>query len=315
MIAPQAAHLIEKWIAYQRAVLGHSPKTLVAYERDVASAFAFFQSYFAAAISLDAISQISTRDLRAWMAEERRAGVSSRSLARKLSSIKSFYRWLAQSHPIDPTQVLSMRAPRFKRSLPRAVSKEAVEDILAAASNSHDISWIAARNLAVLTLLYGTGMRISEALSLTGAQKELGEVLRIKGKGGKVRNLPILPIAAQAVANYAALCPYPLNDETPLFRGARGGALQPSIVRRATAELRQQLGLPEGTTPHALRHSFATHLMNAGGDLRIIQELLGHHSLSSTQIYTKVDEARLFEVFQRAHPQGNNLGAHSTDEV
>jgi integrase/recombinase XerC len=204
----------------------------------------------------------------------------------------------------DATAVLATRAPRFRRKLPRPLTEDGAMTMLAAVGDDAREDWIAARDIAVVTLLYACGLRISEALGLTGAALPLGESLRIVGKGGKERLVPVLPAARAAIARYAALCPFDLGRDGPLFRGARGGPLSPRLVQGAMERARLRLGLPATATPHALRHSFATHLLSAGGDLRAIQALLGHASLATTQGYTGVDAARLMEVYRSAHPRG-----------
>jgi len=199
--------------------------------------------------------------------------------------------------------VLSARAPKFQRKLPRPLAPEAAKDMIDTVSAQSRSDWHGARDAAVITLLYGCGLRISEALSLTAAALPLGETLRITGKGNKERIVPVLPVARQAVALYARLCPYDLAPKEPLFRGARGGKLNPRHMQKVTEAARLQLGLPSSATPHAMRHSFATHLLNAGGDLRTIQELLGHASLSTTQAYTAVDQVHLMRVYEDCHPK------------
>ena len=196
-----------------------------------------------------------------------------------------------------------MRSPKFTRKLPRPLAIDAAHELIDHVEGQARVPWVAARDVAVLTLLWGCGLRISEALGLTGSQVPLGASLRIRGKGGKERIVPVLPAAREAVDAYVALCPYRADPETPLFRGIRGGALNPRSVSQVMAEARMQLGLPATVTPHAMRHSFATHLLDAGGDLRAIQELLGHASLSTTQAYTAVDTARLMDVYNKAHPK------------
>jgi integrase/recombinase XerC len=237
------------------------------------------------------------------MASERARGLSARSLARALSAVKGFTAWAADRSGADATTVLSTRGPKVRRKLPRPLSEDAAAAILPGIGEDAREDWIAARDSAVLTLLYGLGLRISEALSLTGADHPLPPVLRITGKGGKTRLVPVIPPAAQAVAAYVALCPHDLLPEAPLFRGMRGGPVNPRLIQSAMERARLRLGLPASATPHALRHSFATHLLSAGGDLRAIQELLGHASLSTTQAYTAVDPARLMEVYEKAHPR------------
>ena len=241
--------------------------------------------------------------MRSWMASERGRDVGARSLARKLSAVKSFYRWLSEREGFEPTAVLATRSPRFQRKLPRPLSPEAAQEVLETVEMQHDTPWISARDQAVVTLLYGCGLRISEALGLCGRDLPLEDVLRIIGKGGKERVVPVMPAVRQAMAHYVDLCPHPQGDDLPVFRGQRGGKLNPRLVQKLIENVRLQLGLPASATPHAMRHSFATHLLNAGGDLRAIQELLGHASLSTTQAYTAVDTARLMEVYQAAHPK------------
>ena len=241
--------------------------------------------------------------MRAWMAQERARGLSSRSLARALSSVKSFARWLADHDGVEVTAILATRAPRAGRKLPRPLSEDAARAMLETAPAQAAEPWIAARDTAVLTLLYGCGLRISEALGLSADVLPLGDTLRIAGKGGKERVVPVLAAGRTAVAAYARLCPHDLAPGTPLFRGQRGGRLNARLVSRAMERARMQLGLPASATPHALRHSFATHLLDAGADLRAIQDLLGHASLATTEGYTAVDTARLMEVYAASHPK------------
>jgi integrase/recombinase XerC len=237
------------------------------------------------------------------MAEERGRGLSPRSLARALSAVKGFTAWAADRTGTDATTVLSARGPKFRRKLPRPLSEDGAAAILTDIGSDAREDWIAARDTAIATLLYGLGLRISEALSLTGGDHPLPQTLRITGKGGKTRPVPVIPAAAEAVADYVRLCPFDLAPGDPLFRGARGGPVNPRLIQAAMERARLRLGLPATATPHALRHSFATHLLSAGGDLRAIQELLGHASLSTTQTYTAVDAARLMEVYEKAHPR------------
>ena len=237
------------------------------------------------------------------MAQERARGLSARSLARALSAVKGFTAWAADRTGHDATTVLSARSPKFRRKLPRPLSEDSAAAVLSDIGEDAREDWIAARDTAIATLLYGLGLRISEALSLTGADHPLPATLRITGKGGKTRLVPVIPAAGEAIADYVALCPHDLRPDEALFRGARGGAVNPRLIQGAMERARLRLGLPATATPHALRHSFATHLLSAGGDLRAIQELLGHASLSTTQAYTAVDAARLMEVYEKAHPR------------
>ncbi|MCK0168014.1 tyrosine recombinase XerC [Jannaschia sp. S6380] len=303
-ISPGARDALTAWLDRLRGVEGAAANTVSAYGRDVAAILAFMAAHRGGPMGLAEIGRITTSDLRAWMAGERRRGNGPRSVARRLSALKSFIRWLSEREGFDPTAVLSARAPRFRKPLPRPLPRAAAQDLIATVGALHPTSWIAARDLAVVTLLYGCGLRISEGLSLTGRDAPLCDTLRIRGKGGKVRLVPVLPVAREAVDRYLSLCPHAVEPDAPLFRGARGGALNPRLIAGVMARARMQLGLPATATPHAMRHSFATHLLEAGGDLRAIQELLGHASLSTTQAYTAVDTVHLMETYARAHPHG-----------
>lgn len=277
--------------------------TLTAYRHDITEFLAFLSDHNGGSGGLGAIATLSQSDLRAWMAHARARGLSARSLARALSAVKTFVAWVADREGVDSTTILSARGPKYHRKLPRPLTVEGALDMIGRVGDQASEDWIAARDIAVLTLLYGCGLRISEALGLTGAALPLPDILRIRGKGDKERLVPTLPAAAEAVARYGALCPFDLNRTDALFRGARGGPLNPRLIALVMEKARMQLGLPSSATPHAMRHSFATHLLSAGGDLRAIQELLGHASLSTTQAYTAVDAARLMEVYEAAHPR------------
>jgi len=302
-ISPALTAALGQWLDHERALAGAAANTLKAYQADLLGFLAFMTQHHGGAQGLAPLAQISLGDMRAWMAHERGRGVAARSLARSLSAVKSFYRWLAVREGFEPTAVLSTRAPKFQPKLPRPLSTSAASDMIDRVGLQAREPWVAARDAAVITLLYGCGLRISEALSLTGADAPLPAVLRITGKGGKERIVPVLDIARDAVSGYLRLCPYELTPTAPLFRAMRGGALAPRAIQKVVEQARLQLGLPATATPHALRHSFATHLMAAGGDLRSIQELLGHASLSTTQAYTAVDAAQLMAVYDRAHPK------------
>jgi integrase/recombinase XerC len=303
MISPALSDALDRWLDHRRALGGAAENTIAAYRRDVLSFLAFMSRHHGAAQGLAPIARITVSDMRAWMAHERGRGIAARSLARALSAVKGFYRWLADREGLDPSAVLATRAPKPRTRLPRPLAPEAARRMLDQVELQATEPWIAARDTAVVTLLYGCGLRISEALSLTGGDAPLGQSLRIRGKGGKDRLVPVLAAARDAVAAYTAICPHRLAPGAPLFRGQRGGALSPRAIQKVTEQARLQLGLPATATPHALRHSFATHLLSAGGDLRTIQDLLGHASLSTTQTYTAVDTARLMEVYDRAHPR------------
>ncbi|WP_292287453.1 tyrosine recombinase XerC [Marivita sp.] len=302
-IYPAARDALEGWLASSRALNGTSENTLTAYRCDVLDFIAFMTHYKGEAQGLAPLARITVPDMRAWMARTRSEGASARSLARKLSAVKSFYRWLAERESFEPTAVLSTRAPKFEKKLPRPLNEDAARAMIDTVGEQSRKGWVGARDMAVVTLLYGCGLRISEALGLTGQDLPLSEAIRITGKGGKERVVPVLPVARQALATYIAACPFEMEPGSPVFRGVRGGALSPRIVQKATEQARMQLGLPATATPHAMRHSFATHLLSAGGDLRAIQELLGHSSLSTTQAYTSVDTVHLMKVYEASHPK------------
>jgi integrase/recombinase XerC len=303
LISPACRDALQLWLQGLSALDGAAANTLSAYQGDLSSFLAFMTQHSGAPQGLGALARITTSDMRAWMARERSSGTGARSLARKLSAVKSFYRWLAEREGFEPTAVLAARAPKYQKKLPRPLAEDAAKAVIETVEMQSTTDWVAARDVAVVTLLYGCGLRISEALSLTGKAAPLPASLRILGKGGKERLVPVIEAARQAVTRYLALSPYPKEDDGPLFRGVRGGALNPRQIQGAMAQARAQLGLPASATPHALRHSFATHLLEAGGDLRAIQELLGHASLSTTQAYTAVDTAQLMAVYNRSHPK------------
>ncbi|TMV69943.1 tyrosine recombinase XerC, partial [Thioclava sp. BHET1] len=294
-LSPAQRDSLERWLTHLAALDGAAEKTVTAYRADVAGFLAFLANHHGAQQGLGILRNPSPQDLRGWMAHERGRGIGARSLARALSAVKGFLRWLSDREGFDATAVLAARSPRYQRKLPRPLDETAARAMIETLGQQPREDWIGARDVAVATLLYGCGLRISEALGLTGADHPLPEVLRIRGKGGKERLVPVLPVARRAVAEYVALCPFATEAAGPLFRGARGGALSPRLIAKAMEQARMQLGLPASATPHAMRHSFATHLLAAGGDLRVIQELLGHASLSTTQAYTAVDSARLME--------------------
>lgn len=302
-LAPALGAALAQWLAQLQAIEGAAQNTVEAYRRDVTRYLKFLSTHRGGADGIAAIARTTQTDLRAWMAEERSRALSPRSLARALSAVKGFTAWAADRTNADATTVLSARGPKFRRKLPRPLTEDGAAAILTEIGSDAREDWIAARDTAIATLLYGLGLRISEALSLTGADHPLPSTLRITGKGGKTRPVPVILAAAEAVADYVRQCPFDLSPAEPLFRGARGGPVNPRLIQAAMERARLRLGLPATATPHALRHSFATHLLSAGGDLRAIQELLGHASLSTTQAYTAVDAARLMEVYEKAHPR------------
>ncbi len=300
---PATSALLRRWLEQFSAAQGASASTVEAYRRDVSGFLGFLAGHLGGEPAPRALSEVSQSDLRAWMARERTRGLSARSLRRALSAVKSFFRWLAEAQGIEAPAVFAARGPKAAMRLPRPVGEDQARDLIADAEATDAPEWIAARDAAVLTLLYGCGLRISEALAIRRREAPLPEVLRVRGKGGKERLVPVLPAAREAAEAYLGLCPWSLEPEDELFRGTRGGPLSPRIIQKRMAQARARLGFPATATPHALRHSFATHLLKAGGDLRAIQELLGHASLSSTQIYTALDEARLLQVHAKAHPR------------
>ncbi|KPP86391.1 tyrosine recombinase XerC [Erythrobacter sp. HL-111] len=293
-----AADLLGAWRRHLAESRRRSPHTVRAY---VAAASRLVHARDLSAF--EQVAAIEAHDLRRHLAARRAGGISNASAARELSALKAFIAFArAESGDPDPAPP-RLRGPRLRKGLPRPVTPDDAANLAELAGDSAREHWIGARDRAVLLLMYGSGLRIAEALSLQGRDVPLGETLQVTGKGGKQRVVPILPITRDAVAEYAAACPWPLSAKEPLFRGAKGGPLSPGMVQRATARARRALGLPDSATPHALRHSFATHLLGAGADLRSLQELLGHASLGSTQIYTRVDAASLLENYRLAHPR------------
>lgn len=303
--APDTLKAVERWRRYIGSERRLAAKTIEAYSRDVGQFLAFLTQHLGEPPKLDDIAKLGTSDLRAFMAARRNIGTGSRSLARGLAGIRSLIRFLEKEGRANSATFGSVRPPRQARTLPKPLSREAALRVASIDQSLDEEPWIAARNTAILALLYGSGLRIAEALALTRADAPRGpnETLKVTGKGGKQRIVPVLPAVAAAITEYLRLCPYSPGPSGPLFLGARGQQLNPRVVQRAMAKLRGALGLSATATPHALRHSFATHLLANGGDLRTIQELLGHASLSTTQMYTEVDTAALMEAYDKAHPR------------
>jgi integrase/recombinase XerC len=292
------AELLEAWGEHLTAGRRRSPHTVRAY---VATAARWLDQ--TGAENWSEVARFDVRDLRAQLAARRADGIGNVSAARELSALKGFLAF-AREQDGDPDPTLPrLRGPRIKKGLPRPVTPDDAANLADTVEEAAAEGWIGARDRAVLLLMYGAGLRVAEALSLKGSDFPLGETLVVTGKGNKQRVVPILPIVRAAVADYAARCPWPLAKGEPLFRGAKGGPLGQGMVQKAVARARLALGLPASATPHALRHSFATHLLGAGADLRSVQELLGHASLGSTQIYTKVDAAALLGAYRAAHPR------------
>lgn len=299
-----AAAAWRDWLADEkRAAL----PTLEAYQRDLADFLAFLGEHRGGEIGLKLLGLLSHNDFRAWLAARNKQGLARSSTARALSAVRGFFRFLDRRGLCHNAAIGVLRTPKLPKSVPKALTIDEARDLTDDIDQLSDEPWIGARDTAVVTLLYGAGLRIAEALGLSQAELERlargAQTLVITGKGNKQRLVPILPAINQAVAAYLRLCPYDVPAKEAGFRGARGKPLDPAIVQRAVAKLRGLLGLPESATPHALRHSFATHLLGAGGDLRAIQELLGHASLSTTQRYTAVDAAQLGAIHAAAHPR------------
>ncbi|MFT3728467.1 MAG: tyrosine recombinase XerC [Terricaulis sp.] len=300
-----ASALLNQWVAYIRDERRFAANSVEAYERDVAAFLDFLQGHLGGEPAGRDLATLEPRDLRAYLAHRRQGAdaLADRSISRALAAIRSFYRYLERRHAIANPRLALVRGPKLKRALPRPVSEAAAESLMADAEDAAAAPWIGARDAALITLLYAAGLRISEALALTGADNPLPETLRVTGKGGKQRLVPILPAAREAVAKYATSCPFALTADAPLFRAARGGPMSPRMAQAVMAHLRGRLGLPASATPHALRHAFATHLLGNGGDLRAIQDLLGHESLSTTQTYASVETQKILQAYRAAHPR------------
>ena len=297
-----ASALVAKWGSHLAHDRRRSPHTVRAYQATAHRLIDFLGEYRGEAIEPEALIGLGAADLRAFLAARRTGGLGSASAARELSGVRAFLTWAAAQQGSAP-QVPRTRAPRRPKTLPRPAAPDEAVALAEDAGAYGSEPWIGARDLAILLLLYGSGLRVSEALSLTARDLPIGRVIRVTGKRSKTRMVPIVPAVKEAIANYLKECPYPVTGGTPLFLGARGGPLSADLVRRSVRGARKRLGLPDTLTPHALRHSFATHLLARGADLRSLQELLGHASLSSTQIYTKVDAAHLLDVYRHAHPR------------
>ncbi len=304
---PSAAQrdALQTWLGGLTALDGASEHTVAAYAHDVGQFLGFLAAHLGGAGGIGQIGQLGQSDMRAWMAQERAGGIGSRTLARKLSAVKSFARWLAEREGFDISAILATRAPKYARTLPRPLNEQAARDVIALVPLQTRSDWEGLRDAAVVTLLYGCGLRISEALALTASALPLGDSLRIHGKGGRERDVPLLPVARIAISAYLRACPHVITPDSALFRASRGGPLNRRHMAKVMESTRLQLGLPATATPHALRHSFATHLLAAGGDLRAIQELLGHASLQSTQVYTAIDTGQLMEIYKTAHPRAH----------
>ncbi len=306
--APEVAAQVAHWLAYLGDERRMSPKTVEAYGRDVEQFLAFLAEHRGGRITLAILIKLAPQDVRAFMAARRAEGISGRSLMRALAGARSFARYLERNGKGRVAALGAVRAPKVAKTLPKPLAVDAAKQITDAdlRAGEERETWVLMRDAAVLALLYGSGLRISEALGLTRGdvpEPGKGDAITVTGKGNKRRMVPVLPRVLELVADYVKACPYNLPVSGPLFVGAKGRPLSPRIVQLAMASLRGALGLPDTATPHALRHSFATHLLARGGDLRAIQELLGHASLSTTQVYTAVDAERLLEVYRSTHPR------------
>lgn len=301
--APDSRTAIASYFTFLTSEKRVSPHTLDNYARDLMRFFEFLTDHLGNEATLQDLLELSLSDFRSFLAHRRSDGLAPRSIARNLSTLRGFYRHMERDGLGLNHNLARLRTPKVPHSIPKPISETAAIGLINETLEASSENWVAARNAAIVTLLYACGFRVSEALSLNRNDAPLGTSLTILGKGNKERIVPVLPVAQKAVDAYLALCPMGLEPEGPLFVGVRGARLNPREVQKLMAMLRTQLGLPSTATPHALRHSFATHLLSAGGDLRSIQELLGHASLSSTQIYTEVDTARLRKVYNKAHPR------------
>jgi integrase/recombinase XerC len=290
----------QRWISDERRSSVH---TLDAYSRDVASFLLFLTDHLGSPAGLNDLNNLRAADFRSFLAHRLSQGIAQSSVARSMSTLRNFFRFLDRTGRVSNATISAVRAPRPAPPLPKAIAATEAIDLIDAAGSLSDTPWIAKRDTALFTLLYGCGLRIDEALSLNQDDTPAGDSMVITGKGNKQRMVPVLPIVRQSIDEYRAACPFSPKPDGPLFLGARGGRLNPGVVQRQMRKLRGLLGLPTSATPHALRHSFATHLLGAGGDLRTIQELLGHASLTTTQRYTSVDSERLISVYNDAHPR------------
>jgi integrase/recombinase XerC len=300
----EAAQVITAWLRHLRVERRASPRTIAAYAHDLSEFTGFLRDHLAENIERETFSSLAATDFRAYLARQRSRGLSGRTLARHVSAIRAFFRFAERNGRFCNAAVATIRSPRLPRAVPRPLTEAAAAHLtlLQRAEGTENPDWIGARDRAVLILLYACGLRISEALSLT-RRMTCGDNLMITGKGGKVRIVPLLDIARRAIADYLASCPFTLEMDEPMFRGRRGGPLYARSVQALMQRLRSALNLPESATPHALRHSFATHLLANGADLRTIQELLGHASLTTTQVYTKVDASHILKQYEKAHPR------------
>lgn len=308
-IQGEVADAIARWLDHLVLERGHAALTGEAYQRDLAHFTAYLARHLGHMPELADLSGLNAKTFRGFMASRRAMGASSRTLARTMSALRTFFRWLETDEILRNRTILAVSLPKFGHSVPKPLTVDKARAVVEGGMTA-ELDWVTARDVAVLLLLYGSGLRISEALGIKAkdAPTPDRDVLRIVGKGGRERAVPVLPVTVEAVTRYREMVPYTLEPNGPLFLGAKGGPLSPRLIQLAMERMRGELSLPDTATPHALRHSFATHLLSTGADLRQIQELLGHASLSTTQVYTEVDRDRLLKIYDAAHPRAQRTG-------
>ena len=299
---PDLEYEYNNWLNYLSNIKKLSQNSVVSYKNDLSKFFIFFQDYIEKNIGLKEIESIKISEFRSFLTYRRNSEISSNSIARNISALKSFFRFLIKNNKIKESSVFNLKSPKLKKSLPRPINVDLAIQVIKQAEEIEDEKWIGLRNKAILILLYGCGLRISEALSLNYDDVQNEDHILIKGKGEKERIVPMMPYIKKGIENYLEACPKEIISGEALFIGKRFSRLSPRIIQYALEKIRTALSLPETATPHALRHSFATHLLDSGGDLRTIQELLGHSSLSTTQKYTKVETSKLLEIYKKSHP-------------
>jgi len=296
----------QEWLVNLKNIKGLSENTIAAYKRDIKKFILFLRNYLGNDPTIIDLNRLSNNSFRGYLAEQKNLGNSNVSIARQISSLKSFFNYLIKIKKINNSPILNLKGPKQKKSLPRPIIADLAIQVIKEAKNIDDEKWVGQRNQTILILLYGCGLRISEALNLNYSDFTNNDYLVIKGKGNKERIVPMMDYIRKSIAHYMEICPYEFTNDDPLFIGKRRGRLSPRIIQYALEKIRASLALPETATPHALRHSFATHLLENGGDLRTIQELLGHSSLSTTQKYTKVENSQLLNVYTKTHPLAKN---------
>ena len=299
---PDLEYEYNNWLDYLSNIKKLSQNSVVSYKNDLSKFFIFFQDYIEKNIGLKEIESIKISEFRSFLTYRRNSEISSNSIARNISALKSFFRFLIKNNKIKESSVFNLKSPKLKKSIPRPINVDLAIQVIKQAEEIEDEKWIGLRNKAILILLYGCGLRISEALSLNYDDIQNEDHILIKGKGEKERIVPMMPYIKKGIENYLEACPKEIISGEALFIGKRFSRLSPRIIQYALEKIRTALSLPETATPHALRHSFATHLLDSGGDLRTIQELLGHSSLSTTQKYTKVETSKLLDIYKKSHP-------------